>query len=158
MTASGRWASKLKRYPDGRSAILRGMGCCLRPPPAAGGGLKAPSGAPAAMACAAVVSSTAGGNSVCEPPVQGTKDEIVDLASLAEADLVLGGMDIDVHQHRRELQIEQVGRMTAMVQHILIGLTYRMAHQLVPNHAAVDVKELQIRLTAGEAGARHPTM
>ena len=88
--------------------------------------------------------------------MQGTEDEVVDLAPLAETHLLLGRMDIDVHHHRRQFQIEDIGRVTAVVEDILKGLTHGMGHQFVPHQTAVDVEELQIGLAAGEGRRRHP--
>ena len=44
-----------------------------------------------------------------------------------------------------------------MVQNILIGLTHRMGHYLVPNRATVDKKVLQISLTSRKCRQPHPS-
>ena len=47
-------------------------------------------------------------------------------AAVPEPDFVFGGMYIDVHSAWRQFQIKHIGGMTAMKQHIPIGLPDRM--------------------------------
>ncbi len=44
-----------------------------------------------------------------------------------------------------------------MVQHILVGLTDRMGHELVAHHPAVDIEMLHVGLAARKRRACHPT-
>ena len=81
----------------------------------------------------------------------------MDLPCLAEADFVFGRMNIDVYPISRKLQIQNIDRMTTMKHHIAVGLTDRVAHQLVANSASVDVKILLIHLPAVVMGQAHPT-
>jgi len=80
----------------------------------------------------------------------------MDLPTLPEPDLLFGGVHVDVHQQGWQIQIEHIGRVTAVMEYVLKGLAHGVGHQLVPHQAAVDIEELQIRLAAGEGGGRHP--
>ena len=88
------------------------------------------------------------GTNLAQRPVQGAVEKIVDHAPVAEAHFVLGRMHVDVHRTRIDFQEQHEGRMTPVEQHVAIGLAYRVGHQLVAHHAAVDVEVLQIGLAA----------
>ncbi len=76
------------------------------------------------------------------------EQKIPHLPAVPETHLVLGWMHIDVHLRRRHLQVEGVHWLPALIQDILIGLTDRIAHQTITDHAAVDIEILEIRLAA----------
>ena len=59
---------------------------------------------------------------------------------------MLGWMNVDIHQHRIEFQIEHIGRMTPVKQDIPVGLANGMRYQLVAHHASIDKKMLHIGL------------
>ena len=78
-------------------------------------------------------------------------------ATIAKTYFVLGRMHIHIDQRRIQFQIQNKGRMTAIEQHIAVGLSHRMSDQAVTDVATVDVEMLQICLTPGEAGQGYPT-
>ena len=82
--------------------------------------------------------------------------EVMHHAAVAEAHFMLGRMHVDVHHRRVDIEEQHKRRVPAIEQHIAIGLAYRMGHQLVANHAPVDVEILQIRLTAREGRQPDP--
>jgi len=88
--------------------------------------------------------------------VKGAEDEVVDQSPLAKPDLVLRGMDVDVHERRIQLQVEDVGRVPAVMQDVLEGRAHGVGDQAVPDDAAVDEEELQVRLAAGERWQADP--
>src|SRR5690606_2690 len=88
--------------------------------------------------------------------MQATEDKIVHTAVIAKAHLVLCGMDIHIHRGWIQLKIQHKCRVTTVVQHILIGLAYGMADQLVSDSPAIDVKMLQVGLAAGKSRQRNP--
>ena len=69
---------------------------------------------------------------------------------------MLGRVHVDINLTRIDLQVEYKGGVTAVVQHIAVGLLDRVGNQPVPDHPAVDEEILQIRLAAGECGQAHP--
>ena len=58
--------------------------------------------------------------------MQGAEQEIMHQAAVPEPDFVFGGVHIDIHSAWRQFQIKHIGWMTAMIQHISIGLFDRM--------------------------------
>ncbi len=58
--------------------------------------------------------------------MQRAVEEVVDHTAVAETHLVLGGMHIDVHHRRIDVEEQHEGRMPAAEQHIAIGLAHRM--------------------------------
>ncbi len=93
---------------------------------------------------------------VAQGAVQGAVEEVVHLAAVAEAHLVFGGMDVDVHHRRIHFQEQHEGRVAAVVENVAIGLAHRMGDQLVAHHAAVDIEVLQIRLAARKGRQTDP--
>ena len=68
-------------------------------------------------------------------------------ATFAETHLVLGRMHIDIDIRRGNFQKQHKGRMSTMIEHVLIGLANRMGYHFVADATAVDKKVLQICLT-----------
>lgn len=60
------------------------------------------------------------------------------------------GMNVDIHQSRVKGEEQRIHRLPAMKQHILVGLLDSMGHQLVADHATVDIKVLLVSLAARE--------
>ena len=89
-------------------------------------------------------------------PVESSEHKIVYQPAFTKAHLMFGRMDIDVYQRRIKLQIEHIGRMTAVKEHILIGLTYRMGNHLVTDDTAIDKEILLICLRTGKGRQAHP--
>ena len=86
---------------------------------------------------------------------------LVHLARIAKAHLDLGRMDVDVDALRRDLDEQQVGRLAAAVQDVVVGGAHGVRDQLVAHVAAVDVHVLQVgagarRLGRAGAAARSP--
>ena len=76
--------------------------------------------------------------------------------AVAEPDLVLGGVHIDVDLGRVELQVEHKCGVAAVVEHVAVGLLHGVGHQPVADDPAVDKKVLQVRLAAGKGRQAHP--
>ncbi len=74
-----------------------------------------------------------------------------------ETHLVLGGMHVDVHLMRIDLQIQHVSGLLIVLQLILIGLTNGVIDQTIAHHAAVDVTILHFTQLARPGRIRHPT-
>ncbi|MNZ95691.1 hypothetical protein D3C78_1148560 [compost metagenome] len=89
-------------------------------------------------------------------PVQGAIEEVVHHATVAETHLVLGRVHVDIDHRRIDLEEQHEGRVTAVVQHVAIGLAHRVGDQLVAHHAAVHVEILQVRLAAREGRQADP--
>ena len=68
----------------------------------------------------------------------GVADEVVNEAGLAEADLGLGGVDVDVDLLRRHLEEEQDDRERGGRDDVAIGLGERVQDEPVADQAAVD--------------------
>ena len=77
-------------------------------------------------------------------------------AAITKADLMFGGMDIDINQQRIQLKIEYIGGMPAVKQYILKRLAHGMGAQFIPHHASVDVKVLHVGLTTVKGRQSHP--
>ena len=77
-------------------------------------------------------------------------------SAIAKAHLMFSGMHIDIHICRLNLQKQDIGRVAAVVENILIGLAYSMGDYLVANTAAIDKKVLQVGLTSGKCWQSHP--
>jgi hypothetical protein len=85
-----------------------------------------------------------GGQRTGQQTLHGVKDELVHGARITEADFGFLGMHIDVDRRRVDFQEDAVGRVTAAVQLVLVGLAQGMHQQLVAHEAAVDVAILGV--------------
>src|SRR5680860_1525701 len=83
---------------------------------------------------------------------QGREQKTVYRAAVTEADFMLGRMRVDIDQRRVEVQVQYVGGISAVIQHIGICLTHGMRQYLVAHRATVNVKILQIGLRTGRRG------
>ena len=101
-----------------------------------------------------------GGTRLHERGADGVADEVVDEAGLAEADLGLGGMDVDVDLLRGHLEEEQDDGKDGGRNDVAVGLGERVQDELVADEALVDedvdgvaIELLQLGLgdEAGEA-------
>ena len=90
--------------------------------------------------------------------LQGPEKEIMNLALLAEAHLVLGGVDVHIHRIRGQIQEEHESRMATVVQHIAIGLTHSVGDHPILYGSAIDKKVLEIGLAPGKGGLGHPAV
>ena len=88
--------------------------------------------------------------------VNGLEEKVVHLPALTETHFVLAGMRIDIDQRRVDFQKQHIGRVTAMKQHIGIGLAQGVGHQLVAHDAPVDIEKLHVGLTARKRWPRNP--
>ena len=88
------------------------------------------------------------GLGVRERALDGAEHEVVDLAAVTEAHFELGRVRVDVDELRIERQIQHVGGMAAVVQHVAVGEAHRVHEQPVAHRAAVDEPELLVRLRA----------
>ena len=88
--------------------------------------------------------------------MQAGEEEVVDQAAVPEAHLVLGGMDVDVHHRGVHLQVEHEDRVAAAEEHVAVGLAYRMGHEAVAHHPAVDEEVLLVGLGPGVGGQPDP--
>ena len=82
-------------------------------------------------------------------------DEPAHDARLAEADLGLGGMDIDVHLVARKFEEECRHRLPVMEQEVAVGTSERTLEKLVLHRPAIDTEILVAGVTAGEGGQPH---
>ena len=101
-----------------------------------------------------------GGAGLHERGADGVADEVVDEAGLAEADLGLGGMDVDVDLLRRHLEEEKDDGEGGGWEDVAVGLGEGVEDELVADEALVDedvdgvaIEFLQLGLgdEAGEA-------
>ena len=63
-------------------------------------------------------------------------------AAVAKAHFGFGGMHVDIHQRRIDIEKQRERRMAVVMQHILIRLTYRVREQFVAHVAAVHIEVL----------------
>ena len=98
-----------------------------------------------------------------EHSTDGVADEVVDEAGLAEADLSLGGMDVDVDFLRRHLEEEEDDGIGRWRDDVAIGLRECVQDELVADETLVDedvhrvaVELLELRL-GDEAGDAEET-
>ena len=82
----------------------------------------------------------------------GLAHRLVHLARIAKAHLDLGRMDVDVDALGRDGDEEQVRRLAAAVQDVVVGGAHRVRDQLVAHVAAVDVDVLQVGARARRLG------
>ena len=85
---------------------------------------------------------------VGQDPLQRAEYEIMNAPRIAKAHLELLRMCIDVDGGGVQLQIQQIGRESAVEQHVLIGQPHRAREQLVAHESAIEKSELQVRLAA----------
>jgi len=86
--------------------------------------------------------------------VQAAKHEIVHQPAIAKAHFVLGRMHVDIDAPRIDFEKQHEARMPAVIQHIGVGLPYRVRDQAIAHRAAVDVEILLVG--AGARGRRQP--
>ncbi len=92
---------------------------------------------------------------------QAADDQSTDEGRIAEADLRLGRVDVDVHQGRIEIKVEGGGRVAVAGQEVGVGGPQRALQQAVAHRPAVDEQVLVRRVApvvggqAGEAGQPH---
>jgi len=72
------------------------------------------------------------------------KHELVHGARVAEANLDLCRMDVDVDAARVDLEEKHVRGMAFAMQDVAVGLAQRMREQLVAHEATVHVDELRV--------------
>ena len=89
-------------------------------------------------------------------PVQRPVEKVMNQSRLAKTHFMFGRMHVHVHQCRREVQKQHIGRMATVIKHVLKCLSHRMANQLVAHHAPVDIEMLHITLAARERRTGHP--
>ena len=80
----------------------------------------------------------------------GADDQAAHQGGIAEADLGLGRMDIDVDQVRRHLEEERQDGMAVVRQEVAIGPADRAVEQLVAHRPAVDEEVLGLGIGAVE--------
>ncbi|KNB30708.1 hypothetical protein ACH55_09080 [Salmonella enterica subsp. enterica serovar Typhimurium] len=72
-------------------------------------------------------------------------DEVVHQPGLMKTHFVLGGMNIDIHLMRVNLQIQHKRRLLVRAQFIFTGLANGMVDQAVAHHAAIHITVLDLR-------------
>ena len=77
-------------------------------------------------------------------------------ATFAKTHLVFSRVHIDIHIRWGDFKKQYKGWMTAVIEHILIGLTHCVGHHLVADTASIDKKVLQIRLAARKGRQTNP--
>src|SRR5262249_48643934 len=92
-----------------------------------------------------------------EHALQRAEYKIVDLTAIAKTHFELLRMSVDVDELRIEREIENIGSMTAAVEHIAIGEAHRVHQQPVAYIAVVDEPELLVRLRARGGRQTYPT-
>ena len=63
-------------------------------------------------------------------------------ALLAETHFVLGGVNIHIHHGWIQFQKQHIGWMAAMIKHIRVSLTHRMANHLVADDPTIYIEIL----------------
>ena len=86
-----------------------------------------------------------------------SEDELVDLMAVAEADFELRGMRVDIDELRIERQMQHVGGVPAVVEHVAVAEPYGACEQLVAHAPAVDEPELLVGLRARGGRQGYPT-
>ena len=99
-----------------------------------------------------------GGGVAAQGVVQAAVEEIVGEAAFAEAHFVFGRVGIDVDVFGRDVEVEDVHRVAAVVEHVLVGLADGMRDDFVADDAAVDVEVLALRLVGGAGWQSHPAV
>ena len=97
------------------------------------------------------------GPDIGECPVQGPIKKIMHGAALAKPHLVLGWMDIDIDLRRVDLEMQNEGRMAAVMENILKGLANGMSDQSIPNHPPIHEEILEVGLASGKGRRGNPT-
>ena len=85
---------------------------------------------------------------------QAGHDHATDQRRVAKAHFGLGGMDVDVHLQRRDIQEQGDHRMAIARQHVGIGAPQRPDQQPVAHRAAIDEQILMIAHAAIVCGQR----
>lgn len=93
---------------------------------------------------------------IAQGAVQGAVKEVMHHAPITEAHFVFGGVHVDVHHRRVDLEEQHKRRVPPIEQHIAVRLAHRMGYQLVAHCTAVHKKVLQVRLAAGERRQTDP--
>ena len=83
-----------------------------------------------------------------ERPLKGTEQEIVHESRFAKPHLEFLRVRVHVHARRIHLEIKDVGRLPAVIEHVAIGEPHRARDQLVPQRPPVQVEMLLVRLAA----------
>ena len=96
------------------------------------------------------------GSHLGQRAVQRAENKTVHGSAVAKTHLVFGGMYVHIHGRRVQFQIQDKGRVPAVIQHVPVGLLDRVGNQLVANHPTVDKKVLQVRLAAGKRRQAYP--
>ncbi len=84
--------------------------------------------------------------------------EVVNEARLAEPNLALGRMHVDVHLHRIEAQFEHMDRLSLVVQHVAVGGAHGMGEPAILDRPPVDQEKLEIGTTAARRRRRDPAL
>ena len=79
---------------------------------------------------------------------QRADDQAAHQAGVAEADLGLGRVDVDVDLVRRPVEEQRDDRVAVVRQQIVVGAAHRADQQLVAHRPAVDDQILVARQTA----------
>ncbi|VVE59435.1 hypothetical protein PTE30175_05467 [Pandoraea terrae] len=92
-----------------------------------------------------------------ERPLHAVKHELVNAARIAETDFDLRRMDVDVDQLRRQIEVDDVGRVAFAMQHVFIRRPHGVREQFVANEPSVHEEELLVgAATAGGRQADEP--
>ena len=86
----------------------------------------------------------------------GAKHEVVHELRVAKANFELRRMRVDVDAARIERDVQHVGGLPRLKQHVLIAEPHGMAQQLVAHEPVVDERELHVGLAARERRRREP--
>ena len=89
-----------------------------------------------------------------ERPLERADDEAAHQRGIAEADLGLGRVDVDVDHVGREIDEERRHGMAAAVQQVGVGRAHGAVQQAVAHRPAVDEEILVLRAGAVEGGQR----
>src|SRR3569623_2574832 len=84
------------------------------------------------------------------------EQELVHAATVAEPDLSLGRMHVDVDQIRRQCDEQAIRRIQLVMQDVAVGLLQGVDDQLVAHVAAIDEYMLAVAAARGGAGPDHP--
>ena len=80
----------------------------------------------------------------------GTPDKVMHRPAVAKTDFVFRRVSVDIDERGIHVEVQDIGRMPAVKQHIAVGLAHGTYANAIPNGAAVQKKMLQVGLAAGK--------
>ena len=89
--------------------------------------------------------------------MHGTEHEIVDLPHVAKTHLELLRMRVDVHPLGVEVEVDEIGGLPTVVEHVAITLPHGTREHAIAHSATIDVRELLVARIARRVRLPEPT-